>query len=74
VRGQVVTAVVVVTGTATAGSELAAELQAYVKDAIASYKYPRRIQFVDVLPKDGVGKIQRRRLREQLQVETGATA
>jgi 2-aminobenzoate-CoA ligase len=74
VRGQIVTAVVVVNGTATAGPELAAELQAYVKDAIASYKYPRRIEFVDLLPKDGVGKIQRRRLREQLQAETGTTA
>lgn len=73
-RGQVVTAVVVVNGTATAGPELAAELQRYVKDAIASYKYPRRIEFVDRLPKDAVGKIQRRRLREQLQAETGATA
>ena len=42
------------------------ELQAYVKAAIAVYKYPRRIEFLDALPKDGVGKIQRRRLREQL--------
>jgi 2-aminobenzoate-CoA ligase len=74
VRGQVVTAVVVVNGTATPGPELAAELQAYVKDSIASYKYPRRIEFVELLPKDGVGKIQRRRLRERLQAETGTTA
>jgi 2-aminobenzoate-CoA ligase len=72
VRGQVVTAVVVVNETATAGDELAAQLQAHVKDAIASYKYPRRIEFVDQLPKDGVGKIQRRRLRERLQAGSGA--
>jgi 2-aminobenzoate-CoA ligase len=72
VRGQVVTAVVVVNGAATSGPDLAAELQAYVKDSIASYKYPRRIEFVDQLPKDGVGKIQRRRLRERFQAETGA--
>jgi 2-aminobenzoate-CoA ligase len=70
VRGQVVTAVVVVGGTATPGTDLASELQAHVKDSIASYKYPRRIEFVDSLPKDGVGKIQRRRLRERLQAET----
>jgi acyl-coenzyme A synthetase/AMP-(fatty) acid ligase len=33
---------------------------------MAAYKYPRRIEFVAELPKDSVGKIQRRRLREQL--------
>jgi 2-aminobenzoate-CoA ligase len=71
VRGQVVTAVVVVNGTAAAGPELAADLQSHVKDAIASYKYPRRIEFVEQLPKDAVGKIQRRRLRERLQAGTG---
>jgi len=69
VRGQVVTAVVVLNSGGTPGPDLAAELQAYVKDAIASYKYPRRIEFLDALPKDGVGKIQRRRLREQLQAD-----
>lgn len=66
-RGQVVTAVVAVTSEATAGPDLAAALQAHVKGAIASYKYPRRIEFLDQLPKDAVGKIQRRRLREWLQ-------
>jgi 2-aminobenzoate-CoA ligase len=70
VRGQVVTAVVVPAEGATAGPELAARLQAHVKDSIASYKYPRRVEFVAQLPKDGVGKIQRRRLRERLQSGT----
>jgi 2-aminobenzoate-CoA ligase len=72
VRGQIVTAFVVLHGGATADSELAAALQAHVKDAIASYKYPRRIEFIGQLPKDGVGKIQRRRLREQLQAAADA--
>jgi len=42
----------------------AEELQAFVKDRIAPYKYPRWIDFVDELPKTATGKIQRYRLRE----------
>ncbi|HVA25256.1 MAG TPA: benzoate-CoA ligase family protein [Chloroflexota bacterium] len=41
----------------------AAQLQAFVKDRIAPYKYPRWIDFVDELPKTATGKIQRYRLR-----------
>lgn len=33
---------------------------------MAASKYPRRIEFLAELPKDQVGKIQRRKLREQL--------
>jgi len=42
---------------------LAQELQAFVKNRIAPYKYPRWIEFVDELPKTATGKIQRFRLR-----------
>jgi benzoate-CoA ligase family protein len=45
---------------------LAAELQAFVRDKIAAYKYPRWIEFTPELPKTATGKIQRFRLREQL--------
>jgi benzoate-CoA ligase len=41
-----------------------AELQAFVKDKLAPYKYPRHIVFVDDLPKTATGKIQRFKLRE----------
>jgi benzoate-CoA ligase family protein len=41
----------------------AEELQAFVKDRIAPYKYPRWIDFVDELPKTATGKIQRYKLR-----------
>jgi acyl-coenzyme A synthetase/AMP-(fatty) acid ligase len=41
------------------------ELQDFVKDRIAPYKYPRAIEFIDELPKTPTGKIQRFRLREQ---------
>lgn len=70
VRGQVVTAFVVLRDPATAGADVVAALQTHVKQAIATYKYPRRIEFLDRLPTDSVGKIQRRRLREQLQAES----
>ncbi len=43
--------------------ELAAAIQAHVRDHAAAYKYPRWIEFVDELPKSSTGKIQRFRLR-----------
>jgi long-chain acyl-CoA synthetase len=36
------------------------ELRDYVKDEVANYKYPRRIWFVDELPKGPTGKILKR--------------
>ena len=41
------------------------ELKAFVKERLASYKYPRMIEFLDELPKTATGKIQRFRLREK---------
>ena len=38
------------------------DLQAYVKDEVANYKYPRRIWFVDELPKGPTGKILKREI------------
>ncbi len=45
------------------------ELKAFVKERLASYKYPRFIEFVDDLPKTATGKIQRFRLREREQLK-----
>jgi benzoate-CoA ligase len=42
-----------------------AELQAFVKDKLAPYKYPRLIEFITELPKTATGKIQRFKLRER---------
>ena len=42
-----------------------ADLQAFVKERLAPYKYPRQIEFVDDLPKTATGKIQRFKLRER---------
>jgi benzoate-CoA ligase len=50
-------------GDPSAGDALAAELQAFVKERLAVYKYPRTIEFVPELPKTATGKIQRYKLR-----------
>ena len=44
---------------------IAAEIQQFVKEDIAPYKYPRRVEFVESLPKTETGKVQRFRLRER---------
>jgi benzoate-CoA ligase family protein len=49
-----------------ASDALAREIQAFVRDKIAAFKYPRWIEFVPELPKTATGKIQRFRLRERL--------
>ena len=62
-RGQKVKAFVVVAADVAPSDELAAELQAHAKAAIAPYKYPREIEFVDALPKTATGKLRRSELR-----------
>ncbi|MFM1909137.1 MAG: Acetyl-coenzyme synthetase [Pseudomonadota bacterium] len=42
---------------------LAAELQAHVKGQLATYEYPKDIEFIDQLPMTTTGKVQRRVLR-----------
>ena len=45
------------------GQQVAAEeLQAFVKDQVAAYKYPRLIWFMDELPKGPTGKILKREI------------
>src|SRR5438445_635796 len=56
-------AFVVLKEPARAGTGLADELKAFVKDKIAPYKYPRWVEFVAELPKTATGKIQRFKLR-----------
>ncbi len=45
-------------------SVTAEELQATVRGELAGYKVPKRIHFVDAIPKSPVGKILRRALRD----------
>ncbi len=62
-RGQIVKAFVVLGAGWAASSALIEELQRYVKEAIAPYKYPRAIEFRQALPRTETGKLQRYRLR-----------
>jgi 2-aminobenzoate-CoA ligase len=62
-RGHVVKAFVVLTPDTTGSDALAGELQAHVKARSAPYKYPRRVEFLDALPRTPTGKVQRTRLR-----------
>jgi 2-aminobenzoate-CoA ligase len=63
-RGQLVKAFVVLAGGVTGTPELVAELQAFAKQQIAPYKYPRAIEFVAALPRTSTGKVQRYVLRQ----------
>ena len=44
--------------------ELKKELQDFVRRELAPYKYPRKIEFVQELPKTTTGKIRRSELRD----------
>jgi 2-aminobenzoate-CoA ligase len=64
-RGQVVLAFVVLAAGATGSAQLAKQLQDHVKQAVAPYKYPRRIEFRNSLPRTETGKLQRFKLRQE---------
>jgi acyl-coenzyme A synthetase/AMP-(fatty) acid ligase len=64
-RGQIVKAYVVPRPGVAPSAELAKELQEFVKQTIAPYKYPRAIEFRESLPRTETGKVQRFKLREE---------
>jgi len=66
-RGTIIKAFVVVKPGYTGDEALAQTLQAFVKQRIAPYKYPRAIEFCATLPRAETGKLQRFRLRQQEQ-------
>jgi acetyl-CoA synthetase len=62
-RGEVLEAFVVPRTGIEGDAELAAELRQLVKDEFAAHAYPRKVHFVDSLPKTPSGKVQRFLLR-----------
>ena len=62
VRGQIVKASIVLVEGTEPTEELKKEIQNYVKEKTAPYKYPRIVEFKDSLPKTVSGKIQRNKL------------
>ncbi|XP_039328107.1 acyl-coenzyme A synthetase ACSM4, mitochondrial isoform X2 [Saimiri boliviensis] len=67
IRGEVVKAFVVLAAPFKSSNpeKLTLELQDHVKKLTAPYKYPRKVEFVQELPKTVTGKIKRHVLRDQ---------
>jgi 2-aminobenzoate-CoA ligase len=63
-RGMIVKAFVVLKAGLRGDDVLVKELQDFVKQTIAPYKYPRAIEFRSELPRTETGKLQRFRLRQ----------
>ena len=64
-RGQVVKAFIVPKPGFDPSDKLAREIQDFVKNAIAPYKYPRQVAFRGSLPRTETGKVQRYKLRNE---------
>ena len=62
IRGQVVKASIVLTKGTVGDDKLKHQIQEYVKQRTAPYKYPRIVEFRDSLPKTISGKIIRKQL------------
>jgi acyl-coenzyme A synthetase/AMP-(fatty) acid ligase len=65
VRGQVVKAFLVLRPGVGPSEALRDAIQAFAKQHMAGYKYPRKVEFVEALPKTASGKVRRKQLREQ---------
>jgi 2-aminobenzoate-CoA ligase len=63
-RGHVVKAFIVLRDGWSPGDATTKVLQEFVRKQIAPYKYPRRVEFVEALPRTATGKLQRFRLRD----------
>ena len=63
VRGEAVTAFIVLAENHTAGDALAADIQAFVRERLAAHEYPRKIRFIADMPMTVTGKIRRLDLR-----------
>ena len=66
-RGAVVCAFVVLRAGEDTGPAMVRRIQDGVKARLAPYKYPRRIRFVDTLPRNSSGKLQHFKLRQALE-------
>jgi 2-aminobenzoate-CoA ligase len=63
-RGSVVSAFIVLRDGVVGDDAKAREIQDFVKARLAPYKYPRRVRFVDQLPRNTSGKLQHFKLRD----------
>jgi len=70
VRGEVLEAAVVLHSGYHPSEALVKELQSWVKTKFAAHAYPRRVHFIEALPKTPSGKIQRFVVRKELREVT----
>ena len=63
-RGAIVKAFVILKANISANDSTTKSIQDHVKAQLAPYKYPRKIEYVESLPKTETGKIQRFKLRQ----------
>ncbi len=68
-RGEEVTAVIVLRPNVTASER---ELIAYCRERLANYKVPRRILYRETLPRGGTGKVVKRLLKKELDMQPPA--
>jgi acetyl-CoA synthetase len=64
-RGHVVKAFIVLASGHDGSDKLVEDIQRFVRERLSAYAYPRRIEFVDELPKTLTGKIRRIELRQR---------
>ena len=64
-RGNVVKAFIVLASGYEPSDALVEDIQRFVRERLSAYAYPRRIEFVDELPKTLTGKIRRIELRQK---------
>ncbi|GBD37307.1 Acetyl-coenzyme A synthetase [bacterium HR36] len=74
IRGSVVKAFIVLRPGYTPSDELASQIQQHVKGRIAPFKCPRKIEFLEALPKTTSGKIRRQELRQREFTEPSTSA
>jgi acyl-coenzyme A synthetase/AMP-(fatty) acid ligase len=65
VRQEVVASFISLNPCTMPSEALKIELRDFAKARLSSYKSPRRIEFVDALPRDTVGKVQTRLIKEK---------
>jgi acetyl-CoA synthetase len=73
-RGEVLEAVVVLEANWCASDDLSEALRLKVKLEFAAHAYPRRVHYVDALPKTVSGKIQRFLVRQQVRARLAKSA
>jgi acetyl-CoA synthetase len=65
IRGEVVKAFVELQPGMVATKELEADIATHVRERLAAYLYPRRIEFIDAIPLTTTGKVKRSDLRDR---------